>query len=194
MIAWWIAPSQRRNDQVTWPVTNEYERSRHPIRTPHPLRRWGWAAVILLCAIFGGALAYFGTLDEIPAGWRFWESKLQSDKQPAVTKETGSVDKTGETPPEAAPKPGTVVQETAVPKPQPLLLDVRATKDTWMKVIADERQPAEYHLKPGDRLTLEAAARYNLLIGNAGAVQLTLNGKPFPVSGKAGQTVTLQIP
>jgi hypothetical protein len=50
-------------------------------------------------------------------------------------------------------------------------------------------------LKPGDLLELEASSGYNLLIGNAAGVQLTLNGKPVEkFLGKSGQVVTIQIP
>ena len=46
----------------------------------------------------------------------------------------------------------------------------------------------------GDRLALEAELGYNLLIGNAGGLSLTLNGEPVKVLGRSGQVVTIQIP
>ena len=67
-------------------------------------------------------------------------------------------------------------------------------EDTWLKVIVDIDEPSEYTMHPGDRLILRAAEGFNLLVGNATGVRLTLNGKPVPVSGKKGQVVNLQIP
>lgn len=173
---------------------NENERALHPVRTQWPQRRLWWVAFALLCAVFASVYAYLQNFDDVPAGWRFWESTLQPEQQAVPANESGSATVTQDAHPQTAPKADVAAAENDLPKPQPQLLEVRATKDTWMKVIIDERPPVEYHLKPGDRLALEAAARYNLLIGNAAAAQLTLNGKPFPVSGRAGQTVTVQIP
>lgn len=79
--------------------------------------------------------------------------------------------------------------------PEKLLLKIVAVEDTWMKIIIDGQSTKEYRLKPGDLLELEASSGYNLLIGNAAGVQLTLNGKPVEkFLGKSGQVVTIQIP
>ncbi len=78
--------------------------------------------------------------------------------------------------------------------PQKLLLNIKAVENTWMKIIADGQIPKECSLKPGDILEMEASKNFNLLIGNAAGVQLTLNGKPVKVSGKSGDVVNIQIP
>jgi hypothetical protein len=49
-------------------------------------------------------------------------------------------------------------------------------------------------LKPGEKISLSAESRFNLLIGNAGGVRLNLNGKPVPVPGKSGQVVNVTLP
>ena len=102
----------------------------------------------------------------------------------------------------SGPPPAAVTEETNNPEPQTepadtapkLLLQVFAVKETWMKVIIDDRDAKEYRLKTGDRLELEASSGYNLLLGDAKGVELTLNDKPFKISGKDGQVVTIQIP
>ena len=75
-----------------------------------------------------------------------------------------------------------------------LLLKIIAIEDTWIKIIIDGRNRKEYSLHPGDRLELEASKGFNVLIGNATGIQLTLNGNPLNVPGKSGQVVALQIP
>jgi len=75
-----------------------------------------------------------------------------------------------------------------------LLLSIITIETTWIKVIIDGQKPKEYSLKQGDRLELEASAGFNLLIGNAAGVNLTLNDKPVEVPGKIGQVVNVQIP
>ena len=74
------------------------------------------------------------------------------------------------------------------------LLSIHAVKNTWLKVIADDQEVVKYRLKMGDRLDLTAVSRFNILIGNAEGVQLTLNDRPFPVSGKSGQIINIEIP
>jgi cytoskeletal protein RodZ len=78
--------------------------------------------------------------------------------------------------------------------PEKFLLHVTAVEDTWLKVIMDEKEPAEYSLKSGDRIELEAAAGFNLLIGNAGGVKITLNDIPVSIPGKSGEVVTIELP
>ena len=75
-----------------------------------------------------------------------------------------------------------------------LLLKVVTVEDTWMKITVDRQSPREYSLRPGDLLEFEASLGYNLLIGNAAGVQLTLNGKPVEIMGKHGQVKHVQIP
>jgi len=78
--------------------------------------------------------------------------------------------------------------------PEKLLLNVTAVEETWLKVIMDEKAPAEYNLKPGDQIELEATTMFNLLIGNAGGLILRLNDKPISIPGKSGEVVTIELP
>ncbi len=78
--------------------------------------------------------------------------------------------------------------------PEKLLLQVTAVEDTWLKVIMDEKGSTVYNLHPGDQIELEAAAGFNLLIGNAGGLKLTLNDKPVSIPGKSGEVVTIELP
>jgi hypothetical protein len=78
--------------------------------------------------------------------------------------------------------------------PQKWALHVIAVEKTWLKVIMDEKAPAEYHLNSGDQLELEAASGFNLLIGNAGGLKLSLNDKPVLIPGESGEVVTIELP
>ena len=75
-----------------------------------------------------------------------------------------------------------------------LLLKIMAVEDTWIKIITDDLSPKQYNLKPGDQLDLEASSDFNLLIGNAAGVNLTLNDKIVEVPGKSGEVVNVRIP
>ena len=94
---------------------------------------------------------------------------------------------------EAEPK-----ESASNPPPAPvsnkLLLKVKAVKETWMKVIIDGQDTQEYHLNSGDHLELEADSGFNLLVGDAKGITLTLGNKAVRIPGKEGQVVTVQIP
>lgn len=104
-----------------------------------------------------------------------------------------------------SPKPESAVVETPLPEtgsndgaaqqpPEKLLLRVNTIEETWLKIIIDDLVPMEYSLYPGDRIELEAGSGYNLLIGNAGGVELFLNDQPVTVPGKSGEVVNLELP
>jgi hypothetical protein len=82
----------------------------------------------------------------------------------------------------------------AAPAAPPHILMVSATENTRLKVVTDQGIPAEYNLKAGEHLKLEARFTFNLLIGNAGGVKLNLNNKPVNVPGKRGEVVNLHLP
>jgi cytoskeletal protein RodZ len=78
--------------------------------------------------------------------------------------------------------------------PEKLSLKIIALESTWIKVIVDEKESTEYQLKSGDEIELEAGTGYNLLIGNAESVKITLDDKPVFISGESGQVVTMHLP
>ena len=84
--------------------------------------------------------------------------------------------------------------ETAKKVPEKLSLQITALENTWVKVIIDEKDSTEYNLSTGDDIELEATTGYNLLIGNAGGIKITLNDKPVTVPGESGQVVTIHLP
>ena len=86
------------------------------------------------------------------------------------------------------------LQKPAPPAAPPNILTVSATENTWLKVVTDQGIPAEYNLKAGEHLKLEARSTFNLLIGNAGGIKLNLNNKPVHVPGKRGEVVNLHLP
>jgi cytoskeleton protein RodZ len=105
---------------------------------------------------------------------------------------------------ETADAPGQVAEEAgrvdapAAPLPpeqrDPLVLRVTAVETTWLRITRDHGEPREMTLHPGSTATLEAETGFQLLIGNAGGIRLTLNDQPVRVPGRSGQVVTLHLP
>jgi cytoskeletal protein RodZ len=67
-----------------------------------------------------------------------------------------------------------------------LVLTAVATDSVWVQVGIDNAAPRNLFLKPGSRNTWRAAGRFLLTLGNAGAVEFTLNKKALGKLGKPG--------
>ena len=146
--------------------------------------------VFLGLTLFVGVVAFLGLysfhhVSDTDVAETAGNSAAQEAAVTQPEKTAAAVNMETEAPPPAA-------EESLVPKKHKLL--VEAIDETWIKLIADGKSPVEYTLAAGDHLELEALTDFNLLIGNAGGVKLTLDEKPVHVNGKKGQVLTLQLP
>jgi len=73
-------------------------------------------------------------------------------------------------------------------------LVIEARETTWVRITADREPPYQVLLKPGDRIERTAAGYFQLDIGNAGGIELILEGKSLGSPGKRGQVVHLRLP
>ena len=90
---------------------------------------------------------------------------------------------TGEIP--AAPPPVSPVER----KPRRFLLAAYAVEATWMAVRADDGQERQVLLQKGQTARFVADMHFLVTVGNAGGIELTLNGKPMPSLGTSGQVI-----
>ncbi len=74
------------------------------------------------------------------------------------------------------------------------MLEIKAHEETWLKIVVDDQGAQEMTLQANEVRQIEAASLFNLLIGNAGGVELKLDGQPVEVSGKSGQVVNIELP
>lgn len=73
-------------------------------------------------------------------------------------------------------------------------LHVKFNERTWVKIALDGQESQEEIFKRNSEKTWDADNSIDLYLGNAGGVNITLNGKPMPLKQESGQTVRLQIP
>ncbi len=85
------------------------------------------------------------------------------------------------------------VRQISVPGGEGLVLKVRANKETWIMVRADEGPPLEATLKADEEHVWRAMERLSLRVGNAGGVTLTLNDKPLEPLGPEGKVVGIVL-
>jgi cytoskeletal protein RodZ len=100
----------------------------------------------------------------------------------------------GRPPTAAAPVPPA---PTAAPKalPSSQRLVIKAVEPTWVRVQTDEGRVAVELLPAGASREWTADRRFLLTIGNAGGVELTLNGRSLPPLGAKGTVIQrLELP
>lgn len=97
--------------------------------------------------------------------------------------------------------------QTSVPAPQTKAQEVpqlqhkkqhelRAVfkENTWVQAVIDEQNWQEYSFKAGETITWTLDNKIRLLIGNAGGVDLYLDGEQLKSLGDSGQVVGITLP
>jgi hypothetical protein len=69
----------------------------------------------------------------------------------------------------------------------------RARQRCWLRAVLDNEETQEALLAPGDTLVLRANNQVELLVGNAGGLELELDGESLGVLGPNGRAVTVVI-
>ena len=99
------------------------------------------------------------------------------------------------TPRPAAPSATPPRAATPAPPAGGQRLVVRAIEPTWIRVQTDSGRVAEELLPAGASREWAAERRFLVTIGNAGGVELTLNGKALPSLGPKGTVIQrLELP
>jgi cytoskeletal protein RodZ len=93
------------------------------------------------------------------------------------------------TPPPAAPS--TPVRSVSAPAEgaSGQRLFVKAIEPTWIRVQADDGRVVEELLTPGTTREWTAQRRFLLTVGNAGGIEMQLNGQPMPPLGARGVVI-----
>ncbi len=150
-------------------------------KKPVPGQRFAAAIFIGIAAVAGAALAIYlvvGLVGRLSTGER---RSARTRAVSARARETLSVEKAP-----AAPR-------LIVPKSQPLKLTIRTKLDVWMQVKADGTVIFQNVLAKGSQESWTAKEDLELWTGNAGAMTLTLNGRPLEGLGsgvKKGVRIT----
>lgn len=93
--------------------------------------------------------------------------------------------------PEQEPPPPAVI--TAAAARHAVNVVVTALSDSWVQLTADGKNAFVGTIKAGESQTVSADSLVKVLTGNAGGVQVSLNGKTLDALGPAGQIRTLRL-
>ena len=92
--------------------------------------------------------------------------------------------------PTSTPLPRSTATAIVSPTQAPgLTLVLRTTGRTWLRVIVDGKKVLEQTLEAGQRRTWRARREIRLRTGNAGGVEVTLNGQELGPLGQPGQVL-----
>ena len=74
------------------------------------------------------------------------------------------------------------------------VLKVKAIEKTWLSIQSDDQPEFEALLQPNETAIWAAQRQFKILVGNAGGIEVFLNGNPQGPLGKSGQVVNLLLP
>ncbi len=80
---------------------------------------------------------------------------------------------------------------TSLPEKKPISLRLKAVEETWVSLETDGQSGKGMTLKPGESISVQGSNRIRMIVGNAGGLDLTFNGKLLEKFGKSGEVITL---
>jgi cytoskeleton protein RodZ len=110
------------------------------------------------------------------------ERSTQAEESPAAGQPT-----------QGATAPATPPVAAGPPPSSPVYLTLSATEAVWVRASSDGRTVFAATLQPGESRTVEAQQQMRLLIGNAGGLHVTWNGKALGAAGPRGQIRVMEF-
>ena len=94
------------------------------------------------------------------------------------------------------PQPATARdrQPAAPPEPSPPRSEILAVRRVWVRVVVDGVKTTERELEAGERVALPPGRTAAIRAGNAGAVQVTINGEDRGSLGAEGEVADAHTP
>jgi len=90
--------------------------------------------------------------------------------------------------PSAADAPSAQAQENV-----PIRVGLSADEKTWISISSDGKNVFSDALNPHETKLVEASEKVRLLIGNAGGLEISLNGKPIGPVGPRGEIRVVEL-
>ncbi len=116
-------------------------------------------------------------------------SASQSDAPAMNQSPAAAVSQTPATPSSQAP-----AMSTASPSDGAAVrVGVIADEKTWVSISSDGKNVFSDALEPRETKMIEASAKVRLLVGNAGGIEISLNGKPIGPIGPKGQIRIVEL-
>jgi cytoskeleton protein RodZ len=83
-------------------------------------------------------------------------------------------------------------EDEAISEPGRSVLVIQARDECWTRVVADDSR-RDVHLRPGESASYEFEDFARITLGNAGRVDIFLDGRPYPFEASSGEVKTLTV-
>jgi cytoskeleton protein RodZ len=90
-----------------------------------------------------------------------------------------------------ATPPSQISESSPVQEEKPVSLQLKAVERTWVSIQLDGEPEKDITLQPGESISYRASKRIQLLVGNAGGLDIVFGGTKLERFGKSGEVVTL---
>ena len=171
-----------------------------PPPLPSPTFQWKWPRLRLTrqqCAIVGGLVVSLILVGWIVSALRtgaFARRSSNASTQKPFSNHAVKATTIRHQPPKAVPRSVPSQQESSmpavsIPAQEPLKLQVKALQPTWLRVTVDGKVLFQSVLEKGRAEQWLAQNQLVLWVGNAGGVELTLNGKALGAVGRRGEII-----
>lgn len=163
----------------------------------------------------GSLIAAVGVIMACALVYTWWQSpapsKVESAAAPATPHTEGVVPAAPAPKPVPASTPGPDLAQPAAAVPAPVQsapvpaalltpgdathfrVGLSADEKTWVSVSSDGKNVFSKSLEPHETTIVEGLAKVRLLVGNAGGVEISLNGKPIGPIGPRGQVRIVEL-
>jgi len=152
---------------------------------PGKEKRSLWNATTARIALTVAAVAVLVVMAWNLAGRRNGPATEEVPFQNVIKQEEQRLSPTQEPPPAATP--------LATPAPagaaDSLVLRASTTDSVWLMIVRDDLPPQEYLFPGNAHASWKARNRFLVTLGNAAAVEFTLNQKPIGTLGRAGAVI-----
>ena len=151
------------------------------LRTRRPVRAFiATAATLGTIAVMGTAWWLYGPLKSKPA--------TAVDATQAV--DQGAARATPSSKSAVKTAAATRTASAITPRPGFVALTVAASRSSWVRVTVDGRVAAERIFKPGETQQINSAREVSIRAGDAGAIMVSVDGRPAAALGREGEVVT----
>lgn len=160
---------------------------------------WVIPVVIFILAGIFAVYSVFIIKKPAPSASQAVAPPVPVEKKPEAIAKGSPLSPAGES--KATPEAQAVLKEKAAMAVTPAVatvkkhsLEVTATALVWIQVSIDGAKPIDVVLREGQSASWKAERSFNLVVGNAGGVDVKFDGAKLAALGKPGKVVSLRLP
>jgi cytoskeleton protein RodZ len=153
-----------------------------------------WIAFALVALLAAGGFGGYRWYQETRKAMEEPPRAVLSAPAPAPVAPAPAAERTAETaatPGDEAPASATQPELKQAAAASGFLLEIHAKQEAWVQYSVDDKPAREFNMKASDTQSIHAQKTLKLVLGNAGGVELSHNGKTLPQLGPSNKSRTV---